>query len=64
MTRDLRTMTYTGQQQIRIIRKDQDGCFLSTVVAFGDNATWTITNDAAADCGTMGERPIRHLAIT
>jgi hypothetical protein len=39
------------QQQIKVIGEDQDGCFLSTVVACGSNATWTITNDAAADCG-------------
>jgi hypothetical protein len=44
-------MTYAGQQ-IRIIRRDQDGCFLSTVVAYGVNATWTITNDMAADYGS------------
>ncbi len=39
------------QQQIKVIGEDQDGCFLSTVVACGGNATWTITNDTAADCG-------------
>ena len=39
------------QQQIKVIGEDQDGCFLSTVVACGTNATWTITNDTAADCG-------------
>jgi hypothetical protein len=39
------------QQQIKVIGEDQDGCFLSTVVNCGDNATWTITNDTAADCG-------------
>jgi hypothetical protein len=38
-------------QQIKVIGEDQDGCFLSTVVACGSNATWTITNDTAADCG-------------
>ena len=39
------------QQQIKVIGEDQDGCFLSTVVACGANATWTITNNSAADCG-------------
>lgn len=38
-------------QQVKVIGEDQDGCFLSTVVACGDNATWTITNDTARDCG-------------
>ncbi|MCM3871766.1 MAG: hypothetical protein ND895_13880 [Pyrinomonadaceae bacterium] len=39
------------QQQIKVIGEDQNGCFLSTVVACGGDATWTITNDTAADCG-------------
>src|SRR5713101_4398523 len=39
------------QQQVRVIAEDQDGCFLSTVVTCGDSATWTITNNAARDCG-------------
>ena len=39
------------QQQVKVIAEDQDGCFASTVVTCGDNATWTITNDAARDCG-------------
>jgi hypothetical protein len=39
------------QQQVKVIGEDQDGCFLSTVVNCGDNATWTITNDSARDCG-------------
>lgn len=38
-------------QQIKVIGEDQDGCFLSAVVACGSNSTWTITNDTAADCG-------------
>jgi len=37
--------------QIKVIGEDQDGCFLSAVVACGGSATWTITNDTAADCG-------------
>jgi len=39
------------QQQIKVIAEDQNGCFLSTVVNCGDNATWTINNDTVADCG-------------
>lgn len=39
------------QQQVKVVGEDQDGCFLSTVVACGDNVTWTITNDSPADCG-------------
>ena len=39
------------QQQVRVIGEDQDGCFLSTIVNCGDNATWTVTNAAARDCG-------------
>ena len=39
------------QQQVKVIGEDQDGCFLTTVVNCGDNATWTITNDSARDCG-------------
>lgn len=38
-------------QQIKVIGEDQDGCFLSAVVACGTSSTWTITNDTAADCG-------------
>jgi hypothetical protein len=39
------------QQQIKVIGEDQDGCFLTSVVACGESATWTITNETAADCG-------------
>ena len=39
------------QQQIKVIGEDQDGCFLSSVISCGQNSTWTITNDAARDCG-------------
>src|SRR5438445_12549172 len=39
-------------QQVKLIGEDQDGCFLSTVVNCGDNATWTITNGTARDCGS------------
>jgi hypothetical protein len=40
------------QQQLKVIGEDQDGCFLSTVVASGTDSTWTITNDTVADCGS------------
>lgn len=40
------------QQQVKVISENQDGCFHYTVVACGDNATWTITNTTAADCGS------------
>jgi hypothetical protein len=39
------------QQQVKVIAEDGDGCFLSLVAACGNNATWTITNDTARDCG-------------
>jgi hypothetical protein len=39
------------QTQVKVIAEDQDGCFLSTVINCGDSATWTVTNDTAADCG-------------
>jgi hypothetical protein len=38
-------------QQIKVIGEDQDGCFLSTVVACGTSSTWTITNNTTSDCG-------------
>lgn len=39
------------QQQVKVIAEDQDGCFLSTTISCGASATWTITNNTAADCG-------------
>ena len=39
------------QQQVKVIAEDADGCFLSTVVNCGDNATWTVTDSTARDCG-------------
>jgi hypothetical protein len=39
------------QQQMKLIGEDQDGCFLTTIVACGGANTWTITNSTAADCG-------------
>lgn len=38
------------QAQVKVIAEDQEGCFLTAVVDCGD-ATWTITNQTAADCG-------------
>jgi len=38
-------------QGVKVIAEDQDGCFLTVVVSCGQNATWTITNDTAKDCG-------------
>jgi hypothetical protein len=40
-----------GQQQVKVIAEDQDGCFETTVISCGSNGTWTITNDTARDCG-------------
>jgi hypothetical protein len=39
---------------IKLIGEDQDGCFLSAVVASNDNVTWAITNGTAANCGGGG----------
>ena len=39
------------QQQVKVIGEDADGCFVSVVVNCGDNATWTVTNETARDCG-------------
>ncbi len=36
---------------IRVIAEDQNGCFFYHSASCGDNANWTITNDATADCG-------------
>jgi len=40
------------QQQIKVIGEDQEGCFVYAVIDCGGDATWTITNDIAADCGS------------
>lgn len=39
------------QASIKVIAEDQDGCFVSSVVECSGNSTWTITNDAARNCG-------------
>jgi hypothetical protein len=41
-----------GGATTRVIAEDQNGCFLYKIVGCGDNATWTITNDATPDCGS------------
>ena len=40
-----------GGPTIKVIAEDQDGCFIYQVVSCSENATWTITNDTARDCG-------------
>jgi len=39
---------------IKVIAEDNEGCFLYNTVACSQAATWTITNDAARDCGAGG----------
>lgn len=36
---------------LKVISEDQNGCFLSAVVACASNAGWTINNNATPDCG-------------
>lgn len=36
---------------VKVIAEDQDGCFSYQVVSCSENATWTITNSTARDCG-------------
>jgi hypothetical protein len=36
---------------VKVIAEDENGCFLYQVVACNENVTWTITNEAARDCG-------------
>ena len=40
-----------SQTNIKVIAEDQNGCFVYQIVSCGQNATWTITNDATPDCG-------------
>lgn len=40
-----------GGNSTRVIVEDQNGCFLYQTVACGESSAWTITNDAAPDCG-------------
>ena len=36
---------------IKVIAEDHQGCFFYQVVTCSENATWTITNSTAPDCG-------------
>jgi len=36
---------------IKVIAEDEEGCFTYQVVTCSDSVTWTITNEAARDCG-------------
>jgi hypothetical protein len=49
-THTLNNMTCDGATT-RIVVEDQNGCFLYHTVSCGENSSWTITNDAAPDCG-------------
>jgi len=40
------------QQQVKVIGEDQEGCFLTGVVASDNSPTWTITGQTAVDCGS------------
>ena|ERR1700730_7731190 len=40
-----------AQDTIKVIAEDQNGCFLYQTVSCGENATWTISNEATPDCG-------------
>jgi hypothetical protein len=39
------------QQQVKLVGEDQEGCFLTGVIASDNNPTWTITSETAVDCG-------------
>jgi len=36
---------------IKVIAEDSEGCFSYQVVTCSENASWTITNESARDCG-------------
>jgi hypothetical protein len=40
-----------SDSQVKVVAEDGEGCFLSAPVNCGGAATWTITNETAADCG-------------
>ena len=40
-----------GGSSIKVIAEDQEGCFSYQVVSCSENASWTITNTTARDCG-------------
>lgn len=39
------------QSTVKLVGEDQDGCFLSTTVETSGSPTWTITSQAARNCG-------------
>jgi len=39
------------QSSVKLVGEDQDGCFLSTTVQTSPSPTWTITSQAARNCG-------------
>jgi hypothetical protein len=49
-TYTLNNAACTGSS-IKVISEDQNGCFLSNVVACSSDAAWTISNTATPDCG-------------
>lgn len=40
-----------GGAGVKVIVEDQSGCFLYQTVSCGESSSWTITNEAAPDCG-------------
>ena len=40
-----------GGPTIKVIAEDHEGCFVYQVVSCSESSTWTITNEAARDCG-------------
>ena|SRR5256714_13534925 len=40
-----------GQAEIKLIAEDQNGCFVTQVVACGDNSSWTIPAGVTPNCG-------------
>jgi len=39
------------QSTVKLVAEDQDGCFVSTTVEATGSRDWTITSDAARNCG-------------
>ena len=40
-----------AQSEIKLIAEDQNGCFVSQVIACADGASWTIPAGVTPDCG-------------
>src|SRR2546423_4844235 len=40
-----------NQSEIKLIAEDQNGCFVSQVVACADNSSWTIPAGVTPNCG-------------